>query len=118
MSLATSLENVASKLVNKFGGDITYRQVAGGAYNTTTGAITETVTDTAVKGVLDKVNKQEINELIHEQDKKLILAAKDLPAAASLSDRVVISNVVHQIVKINVIEQDNTAIAVELFLRV
>lgn len=118
MALATSLRQVASKVVNRFGGTVTYRQISGGTYNTTTGAITETETDTTIKGVLDTVRKQELNELVHEQDKKLIIAASDLTITPSLSDRVVISNVVHQIVKINVIEQDNTAIAVELFLRV
>ncbi len=118
MALVASLRQVASKIVNRFGGTVTYRQVSGGAYNTTTGAITETETDTTLKGVLDAVRKQELNELVHEQDKKLIISASDLTITPSLSDRVVISNVVHQIVKINVIEQDNTAIAVELFLRV
>jgi hypothetical protein len=117
MALATSLRKTASKVINRFGGDVTYRQVSGGAYNTTTGAITETETDTAIKGVVDAVRKQELNELVHEQDKKLIIAASDLTITPSLSDRVVISSIVHQIVKINVIEQDNTAIAVELFLR-
>ena len=118
MALATPLRKVASKVISRFGGDITYRQVSGGAYNTTTGAITETETNTTIKGVLDTVRKQELNELVHEQDKKLIIAAADLTITPSLSDRVVISSIVHQIVKINVIEQDNTAIAVELFLRV
>lgn len=118
MALATSLRKVASNVINRFGGTVTYRQVAGGSYNTTTGAIAETETDTTIKGVVDAVRKQEINELIHEQDKKLTIAAADLTITPSLSDRVVISGTVHQIVKINVIEQDNTAIAVELFLRV
>ena len=118
MALATPLRKVASKVISRFGGDITYRQVSGGAYNTTTGAITETETNTTIKGVLDTVRKQELNELVHEQDKKLIIAAADLTITPSLSDRVVISSIVHQIVRINVIEQDNTAIAVELFLRV
>lgn len=118
MALATSLRKTASKVISRFGGEITYRQVSGGAYNTTTGAITETETNTTIKGVLDTVRKQELNELVHEQDKKLIIAAADLTITPSLSDRVVISSIVHQIVKINVIEQDNTAIAVELFLRV
>jgi hypothetical protein len=117
MSLSSSLQKTASKVINRFGGDVTYRQVSGGAYNTTTGAITETETNTTIKGVVDAVRKQELNELVHEQDKKLIIAASDLTITPSLSDRVVISSIVHQIVKINVIEQDNTAIAVELFLR-
>jgi hypothetical protein len=117
MALATSLRKTASKVINRFGGDVTYRQVSGGTYNPTTGAIVETETNTTIKGVVDAVRKQELNELVHEQDKKLIIAASDLTITPSLSDRVVISSIVHQIVKINVIEQDNTAIAVELFLR-
>jgi len=117
MALSGSLRKVASKLIKKFGGTVTYRQVAGGSYNATTGTITETETNTTIKGVVDAVQKQELNELIHESDKKLTIAAADLTITPSLSDRVVISSVVHQIVKINVIEQDNTAIAVELFLR-
>jgi len=104
MALATSLRKTASKVINRFGGDITYRQVSSGTYNTTTGAIVETETDTTIKGVLDTVRKQELNELVHEQDKKLMIAAADLTVTPSLSDRVVISGTVHQIVKINVIE--------------
>lgn len=118
MTLATSLRKTASKLVKQFGGTVTYRRVSGGSYNATTGAITETETDTTIKGVVDAVQKQEINELIQETDKKLTIAAADLTITPSLADRVVISSIVHQIVKISVIEQDNTAIAVELFLRV
>ena len=117
MSLASSLRKTASKLVKQFGGTVTYRQVSGGSYNATTGTITETETNTTIKGVLDAVQKQEVNELIQDTDKKLTIAAADLTITPSTADRVVISSVVHQIVKISVIEQDNTAIAVELFLR-
>ena len=117
MSLASSLRKTASKLVKQFGGTVTYRQVAGGSYNATTGTITETETNTTIKGVLDAVQKQEVNELIQDTDKKLTIAAADLTITPSTADRVVINSVGHQIVKIGVIEQDNTAIAVELFLR-
>jgi len=118
MALATSLRKVASNLVKQFGGTVTYRQVSTAAYNTSTGAVAETETNTLIKGVLENVRKIEANELVQESDKKLTIAAADLTITPNLADRVVISNVVHQIVRINVIEQDNTAIAVELFLRV
>lgn len=117
MALARSLQKIASQLVNKFGGEITYRQIVGGAYSTSTGTIVETATDVAIRGVLDKVSKLEVNDLVHETDKKLIVAAADLPAAASLTDRIVIDSVVHQIVQISVIEQNNDAITFELFIR-
>ena len=38
MALASSLQKVASKIVGKFGGAITFTVVTAGAYNTTTGA--------------------------------------------------------------------------------
>jgi hypothetical protein len=117
MTLASPLRKVASKLMAKFGGEVTIRVVTPGAYNTTTGAITETTADTAVRGVLEDVNAREVNELIQASDKKLTVAAADLAAAPSTDDRVVISSVSHQIIRVTTIEQDNTAITHELILR-
>ena len=117
MALATPLRKVASKLMAKFGGEVTIRVVTPGAYNTTTGAITETTADTAVRGVLEDVNAREVNELIQASDKKLTVAAADLAAAPNTADRVVISSVSHQIIRVTTIEQDNTAITHELILR-
>ena len=117
MALAGPLRKVASKLMAKFGGEVTIRVVTPGAYNTTTGAITETTADTAVRGVLEDVNAREVNELIQASDKKLTVAAADLAAAPNTADRVVISSVSHQIIRVTTIEQDNTAITHELILR-
>ena len=117
MTLAKSLERVASKVIAKFGGDVTIRYVTAGDYNTTTGAITETTSDTNVKGVLEDVNLREVNDLIQAGDKKLTVAANDLATAPETKDRVVISSVVHQIVRSEITEQDNTAIVYELYLR-
>jgi hypothetical protein len=117
MALASSLQKTASKLMGKFGGALTYRRVASGTYNATTGAITETTTDYTVRGVLEDVNKREVNELIQASDKRLILAAADLAVTPNTADRVVISTVSHQIIRVQTIEQDNTAITYELILR-
>ncbi len=119
MSLSTPLRKVASKLMARFGGDITLRSVTPGAYNSTTGAITETTTDTGIKGVLEDVNLREVNELIQAGDKRLIVAALDLNGTVPTTiDRVVINSIVHQIIRVQTIEQDNTAITYELILRV
>ncbi len=117
MSLAKSLEKVASKVISKFGGDVTIRFIAAGSYNTTTGVVGETVSDTNIKGVLENVNLREVNELIQAGDKRLTIAANDLATAPETKDRVVISSVVHQIVSVKTTEQDNTAITYELILR-
>ena len=117
MGLAQSLEKVAGTVIAKFGGDVTVRYVSAGSYNATTGAISETASDTDVKGVLEGVSVREVNELVQQSDKRLTVAAKDLPSAPQTKDRVVISSVVHQIIRVETSEQDNTAITHELILR-
>ena len=52
MSLAKALKKAASASLKKLGGDVTIRQVTAGAYNTTTGAITESTSDTTIKGAI------------------------------------------------------------------
>jgi hypothetical protein len=59
MALASSLQKTASKLMGKFGGALTYRRVASGSYNASTGAVAETTTDYALLGVLQDVNARE-----------------------------------------------------------
>lgn len=124
MSLSKSLTSVAGKVINKFGGDVTMRYVTGGSYNATTGAVNETVSDTVVKGVLQDITAREIsdrgtvsNDLIQSGDKRLVVAATDLATAPETKDRVVISSVVHQIVRVNTTEQANSPITYELILR-
>ena len=53
MGLAQSLEKVAGTVIAKFGGDVTVRYASAGAYNATTGAFSETTSDSNVKGVLE-----------------------------------------------------------------
>ena len=117
MSLAKALKTAASKTLNKLGGDVTIRKVTAGAYNTTTGAITESTSDTTVKGALTNVNRSEVNDLIESQDKRLIIASKDIDFVPTTKDRVVISGVEFKIIQVVTNEQDNTPINFDLILR-
>jgi len=117
MTLASPLRKVASKLMARFGGVATIRRVATGSYDPATGTIAETNTDTTVRGVLEDVNIREVNELVQAGDKRLIVAAADLSTAPTTVDKVLINSVVHQIIRIQTIEQDNTAITYEMILR-
>jgi hypothetical protein len=117
MTLASPLRKVASKLMARFGGVATIRRVATGSYDPATGTIAETNTDTTVRGVLEDVNIREVNELVQAGDKRLIIAAADLSTAPTTVDKVLINSVVHQIIRIQTIEQDNTAITYEIILR-
>tara|TARA_B100000035_G_scaffold34477_1_gene26171 strand:- start:3756 stop:4112 length:357 start_codon:yes stop_codon:yes gene_type:complete len=117
MALADSLARVASNVLKQFGGDVTVRIVTAGSYNATTGAVTESESDTTVPGILEDVNLREVNELIQAGDKRLTVAADDLATAPETKDRVVVGSVVHQIIRVETTEQDNTAIIHELILR-
>ena len=117
MSLANALKKAASKTLSKLGGDVPIGQVTAGSYNTTTGAITETTSDTTIKGSLNNVNRSEVNDLIESQDKILTISAGDLTFVPTTKDRVVISSVEFKIISISVNEQNNTPISFELVLR-
>ena len=117
MSLANALKKAASKTLSKLGGDVTIRQVTAGSYNTTTGAITESTSDTTIKGSLNNVNRSEVNDLIESQDKILTISANDITFVPTTKDRVVISSVEFKIISISVNEQNNTPISFELVLR-
>ena len=117
MSLANALKKAASKTLSKLGGDVTIRQVTAGSYNTTTGAITETTSDTTIKGSLSNVTRNQVNDLIESQDKILTISAGDLTFVPTTKDRVVISSVEFKIISISDNEQNNTPISFELVLR-
>jgi len=117
MALATSLRKTASKLMAKFGGEVTFRQVTTGAYNTTTGAATQTVSSATIRGVLEDVTEREVNDLIKSTDKKLTIAAVDLAFEPSVTDQVTVASRVMQTIQVNKIEQDNTPIVFEIYLR-
>jgi hypothetical protein len=117
MTLANPLRKVASKLMAKFGGEVTINRVTAGVYNPITGTASEVVAGTVVRGVMEDVNVREANDLIQSGDKRLTVAASDLAAAPSTADRVMVGTVTHQIIRVTTIEQDNTPITHELILR-
>jgi hypothetical protein len=117
MALASSLQKTASKLMGKFGGALTYRRVVSDLYNTETGSMTQSTTDYALRGVLQDINAREVNDLVQATDKKLTVAATDLAVIPTTADRVVISGIVHQIISIEKVEQDNQAIIYTLTMR-
>ena len=117
MALAGSLRKTATKLMSKFGGDVTLRTVTPGIYNPTTGTASEVTSDTSIKGVLQDVSTREVGDLIQAGDRRLTIAAADVNAAPTTADRIIISGVTYQVVRIATIEQDNQPITYELILR-
>ena len=117
MAISSGLKKAASKVINKFGGSITYRRINTGIYNSSTGTISETKTDSTIKGVLDVVSSREVSDAITQQDKKLTVAAKDITFTPTNKDRVVIAGVEYKVIGINTNELDNTAITFDIILR-
>lgn len=121
MSLAKSLQNAVGKATAKLGGDVTIRYVSAGDYDVASGTIPDfstTIESHEVKGVLEDVNTREVNELIQAGDKRLTVAAIDLPSVPETKDRVTIGGTEHQVVRVRIYEQDNTPLSYELILRV
>jgi len=117
MGIASSLRKVASKGLSKLGGNITIRQITNGSYNTTTGVVSESNSDTVVKGTIENVNNAEVNDQIQAQDKKITIAASDLSFTPTPKDKVLVSSVVYKIISVSTNEQNNTAITYELLVR-
>ena len=117
MSLAKALKKVASASLKKLGENVTIRQVTAGSYNATTGAITESTSDTTIKGAIREVSRNEVNGLIESQDKFLTISAGDLTFVPTTKDRVVISGVEFKIIQVVINEQNNTPISFDLILR-
>jgi hypothetical protein len=117
MTLSGPLRKVASKVMAKFGGEVTIRRVTLGAYNTTTGTAAETIVNTELRGVLQDVNLREVNDLIQAGDKRLLIAAADTAAVPTMADRVIIGGRSLQVIEVRTIEQDNEPITYELILR-
>ena len=115
--LSKGLRKVASKTLNKFGGDITIKRITSGIYNASTGTVSETITSVTINGILQNVNQREINDLIKENDKILIIAASDLEQTPTTSDRVLVASIEYQIIRINIDENDNQNIKYEIYLR-
>ena len=117
MALSGPLRKVASKVITKFGGEVTIRRITVGAYNTSTGTAAETTSDTVLRGVLEDVNVREVSDLIQSGDKRLTVAAADVAAVPSTADRVLIGGITHQVIRVTTVEQDNEPITHELILR-
>ena len=117
MGLASSLQKVANKAISKFGGDITLQFVTTAAYDPATGTASESTTTATVKGVLEDVNAREVNDLVRSDDKKLTIAASSITSTPGPDDKIVIGGVTHQVISMETIEQDNTAIVFVFFLR-
>jgi len=115
MSISNALKKVLTN--KKLSADITFRAVSAGAYNTTTGVITESNTDTSIRGVLEDINNREVNELIEATDKKINIAAASLSSTPTTKDKVIVGSVTYSIIRIETNQLANDKLTFVCYLR-
>tara|TARA_R100000773_G_scaffold30612_1_gene26165 strand:+ start:706 stop:1056 length:351 start_codon:yes stop_codon:yes gene_type:complete len=115
MSIANALKKVLSN--KKLSANITFRSVSAGSYNTTTGVITETNTDTSIRGILEDINNREVNELIEATDKKINIAAASLSSTPTTKDKVIVGSVTYSIIRVETNQLANDKLTFVCYLR-
>ena len=119
MGFADAIQKATAKVtqIPGIGVNVTVRRVVVGSYNTTTGVIGETTTDTTVKAVFTDVNQREVNDLIQSDDRKCVIASADLSNIPTTADRIVYSGTSYQIIRVQTVSQAGTDISYTLYLR-
>ena len=115
MSISNALKKVLTN--KKLSADITFRSISAGSYNTTTGVITESNTDTSIGGVLEEINAREVNELIEATDKKINIAAASLSSTPTTKDKVIVGSVTYSIIRIETNQFGNEKLTFVCYLR-
>ena len=115
MGISSAIKKVLTN--KKLSADITFRSVSASSYNTTTGVITETNTDTTIKGVLEDINLREVNELIEATDKKIQIAAASLSSTPTTKDKVIVGSVTYSIIRIETNQFANEKLSFVCYLR-
>ena len=119
MGLAKAIQKATEKVMDVpgIGVEITFRAVTPSAYNTTTGVVSESTSDTTLKAAFEDVSQREVNDLIQADDRKCVIPASSLSAKPKTADRVVYGGVNYQIIRVFTISQAGTDISYELILR-
>ena len=115
MGISSALKKVLTN--KKLAANITFRSVSAGSYNTTTGVIAETNTDTSIRGVLEDINLREVNELIEATDKKIQIAAASLSSTPTTKDKVIVGSVTYSIIRIETNQFANEKLSFVCYLR-
>jgi hypothetical protein len=115
MGISSALKKVLTN--KKLSADITFRSISVGSYNTTTGVIAETNTDTSIRGVLEDINLREVNELVEANDKKIQIAAASLSSTPTTKDKIIVDSVTYSIIRIETNQLANEKLTFVCYLR-
>ena len=111
------LKNAIPGVLKATGSDVTLRFVTIGDYNETNGNVSESNTDVTLKALVDNISSSEVSGLINQGDKRVLIAAKDVTSTPTTKDKVLINNVVHQIIQVDSEEAAGIAVTFTLIVR-
>ena len=119
MAFDTAIQKVIKKIVGVpgIGTSVTYRKVTTGTYNSTSGALGETTSDTTLKVIFEDINTREVTDLVEADDRKCIIPAASLSFTPTTADRIIAFNISYQITRIKIQQQAGTNLNYELYLR-
>ena len=121
MSLYTRLAATSLRLLTKYGQSVTLRKYTTGAYDPTTGAGANTITDTTRKAALFDYNRMGYGQtlqgstLVQQGDKQCLMDANG--AAPTLADHIIIGTVEYVIKDIKEVNPAGTPMLYDLLVR-
>ena len=119
MSFANALQKAVNKVakVKGMGVNVVFRRVTPGAYNTSTGVVTNSTTDETVKGIFQSISDQEVNDLVQSNDRKCLISAASVSNVPTTKDQVVYGGIVYQIISVETVAQAGVDLSYDLVLR-
>lgn len=95
--LDTVARNVASSMFSKFGQTVRLREKQTGGYKVATDTVAVFKEDIDVSAVIQEFTATEIRGLVKSGDKKVLIAAKDVPRTPTVEWRIKIGDRWHEI---------------------
>ena len=111
------LKNAIPGVLKATGSDVKLRFDTIGDYNETNGTVSESNTDVTLKALVDNISSSEVSGLINQGDKRVLIAAKDVDTVPTNKDKVLINNIIHQIISIDSTEATGIAVTFTLIVR-
>jgi hypothetical protein len=100
-ALDDRLRPMAASLIERTGKTMTLRRVTGSSYDPATGAVTETTSDTVLKGIVEEYEAERIDGgLIQQGDRKISLAAEPMTAEPAPGDSLLIDGAEHLVITV------------------
>ena len=119
MSFADALQKAVNKInqIPGIGVDVTLRRITLGSYNTSTGEIAETASDSTVKGVFEEGTQREVNGLVQADDRKCMISASSVSNVPTTKDKIIYNSVTYQVISVKTVSQAGVDLSYELVLR-